>query len=43
MFEDNAVHIIPAKQVKDVHMDQPFASGRLGAVYKVKHPFVSYM
>lgn len=36
MFEDISVNKIPANNV-----DKPVASGGFGAVYKVKHPFVS--
>ena len=36
MFEDVTLNKIPARDV-----DKPFASGGFGAVYKVKHPFVS--
>ena len=38
MFEDITLKRIPAKNV-----DRPFASGGFGAVYKVKHPFVSFI
>ena len=36
MFEDITLNKVPATKV-----DQPFAQGGFGAVYKVKHPFVS--
>ena len=38
MFEDITLNKIPASNV-----DQPFAEGGFGAVYKIKHPFVSAM
>ena len=38
MFEDITLNKIPASNV-----DQPFAEGGFGAVYKVKHPSVSAM
>ena len=36
MFEDVTLNKILAKDV-----DQPFSKGGFGAVYKIKHPFVS--
>ena len=36
MFEDITLNKIPAGDV-----DKPSANGGFGAVYKVKHPFVS--
>ena len=38
MFEDITLNKILAKDV-----DQPFAKGGFGAVYRIKHPFVSCM
>ena len=38
MFEDITLNKISANDV-----DKPIASGGYGAVYKVKHPFVSYI